>query len=89
MRVSHKYLKHRFGTSRSNAFLSSEQVADTPGLCDPSIAEETVEKAIIQAGFELMPGPNVFLLVIPIDRFTEEQADTYSTLLQLLGKNSM
>ncbi|TRY59951.1 hypothetical protein DNTS_017609 [Danionella cerebrum] len=58
------------------------KVVDTPGWSSsPDIKQEIIRSIEISS-----PGPHVFLLVLPIGRFTEEQINTNLNILEELGK---
>ncbi|XP_039536296.1 GTPase IMAP family member 7-like [Pimephales promelas] len=58
------------------------KVIDTPGWCDSSQSETDIKQDIINMSH---PGPHVFLLVLPIGRFTNEEIDTVLSILKEFG----
>ncbi|XP_063436102.1 DNA ligase 1-like [Mytilus trossulus] len=61
-------------------------VIDTPGLFDTKTPRDQISKEIINCVHMSSPGPHVFLLVVQIDRFTEEEIETFNRLFDLFGE---
>uniref|UniRef100_A0A3Q0RI33 AIG1-type G domain-containing protein n=1 Tax=Amphilophus citrinellus TaxID=61819 RepID=A0A3Q0RI33_AMPCI len=60
-------------------------VVDTPGLFDNVNTDEEMMAEITRSICFAAPGPHVFLLVIPVGRFTNEERDTVRILQQMFG----
>ncbi|KAI4902941.1 hypothetical protein NFI96_005138 [Prochilodus magdalenae] len=64
-------------------------VIDTPGLFDTSLTEEEL-KAETECSLSLSsPGPNVFLLVVRVERFTEEQQNMVTWIQENFGEEAL
>ncbi|XP_065809629.1 GTPase IMAP family member 7-like isoform X2 [Labrus bergylta] len=63
-------------------------VIDTPGLFDTNTDEETTSRNISQCMAYASPGPHIFLIVIKLDRFTEEEKKTVEKIQKIFGKSA-
>ncbi|XP_033969478.1 GTPase IMAP family member 9-like [Trematomus bernacchii] len=76
----------------SNAFGEVDgqivKVIDTPGLFDTKIEEEETRKNVAQSIGYASPGPHVFLVVIRLGRFTEEEKQTVQKIQEIFGEQA-
>ncbi|XP_042372965.1 GTPase IMAP family member 9-like [Plectropomus leopardus] len=63
-------------------------VIDTPGLFDTRVDEKKTSMDIVQSISYASPGPHVFLVVIKLDRFTEEEKKAVQNIQKIFGKEA-
>uniref|UniRef100_A0A3B3YPD8 AIG1-type G domain-containing protein n=2 Tax=Poecilia mexicana TaxID=48701 RepID=A0A3B3YPD8_9TELE len=76
--------------SKCNSELDGKQVAviDTPGLSDTRFDEEKTIKDFSRCVPFAAPGPHVFLLVIALNRFTEEEKKSVEKIQEIFGNTA-
>ncbi|KAL6483802.1 hypothetical protein MHYP_G00086740 [Metynnis hypsauchen] len=63
-------------------------VVDTPGLFDTDLTEKAVINRLVECISLSCPGPHVFLLVLSVGRFTEEENQTVKRLQWVFGEEA-
>ncbi|XP_053179669.1 GTPase IMAP family member 4-like [Scomber japonicus] len=74
--------------SKGTGEVFGQQVAviDTPGLFDTRFDKEKTNKDLSQCITYAAPGPHVFLVVIRLGRFTEEEKQTVQKIQEIFGQ---
>ncbi|XP_034064173.1 GTPase IMAP family member 9-like [Gymnodraco acuticeps] len=76
----------------SNAFGEVDgqrvKVIDTPGLFDTKIDEKNTRKDVGKSIAFASPGPHVFLVVIKLGRFTDEEKQTVKKIQEIFGEQA-
>ncbi|XP_031139671.1 GTPase IMAP family member 4-like isoform X2 [Sander lucioperca] len=74
--------------SKDKAVVDGQQVAviDTPGLFDTRFGKDKTTKDICQCLSYAAPGPHVFLVVIRLGRYTEEEKQTVQRIQEIFGQ---
>ncbi|XP_046372837.2 uncharacterized protein LOC124146548 [Haliotis rufescens] len=65
------------------------QIIDTPGLFDTGMTNEAITQEVVKCIGMTSPGPHAFVLVIRLDRFTQEENDTVNHFLNIFGKEML
>ncbi|XP_068073950.2 uncharacterized protein [Danio rerio] len=65
-------------------------VIDTPGLFDTELSNEEIKREIRHCISMILPGPHVFLLLIPLgQRFTKEEELSVKIIQETFGEHSL
>ncbi|XP_073699599.1 uncharacterized protein [Garra rufa] len=64
-------------------------VIDTPGLFDTDLTNEEIQREMSNCISMILPGPHVFLLLVPVGRFTSEEAKSVKIIQEMFGENSL
>ncbi|XP_059409248.1 GTPase IMAP family member 9-like [Carassius carassius] len=75
---------------KNNATVNGRNVLviDSPGLFDTSLTKDEVLDRIKRCILLSAPGPHVFLVVIQLGRFTDEEAETVRIIQNIFGEES-
>ncbi|XP_048022572.1 GTPase IMAP family member 4-like isoform X2 [Megalobrama amblycephala] len=63
-------------------------VIDSPGVFDTNLTKDEIIQRIKHGISLSAPGPHVFLIVIPVGRFTDEDAEAVKTIQAIFGNES-
>uniref|UniRef100_A0A671N8K8 GTPase IMAP family member 8 n=2 Tax=Sinocyclocheilus anshuiensis TaxID=1608454 RepID=A0A671N8K8_9TELE len=76
---------------REKAEISSRHITviDTPGLFDTELRNEQIQREMSNCISMILPGPHVFLLLIPLGQFTQEEATAVKIIQETFGENSL
>ncbi|XP_071369201.1 GTPase IMAP family member 8-like [Centroberyx affinis] len=76
--------------SKARGVVDRQKVAviDTPGLFDTRYSQEETMRDMTQCISFASPGPHVFLVVITLSRYTEEEKQTVQKIQETFGKDA-
>nr|XP_017210100.1 GTPase IMAP family member 8-like [Danio rerio] len=78
-------------SQRESCEINGRQVTviDTPGVFDTELTEEEIQREIRHCISMILPGPHVFLLLVPLGRFTKEEETSVKIIQEAFGENSL
>uniref|UniRef100_A0A3B5LZ85 AIG1-type G domain-containing protein n=1 Tax=Xiphophorus couchianus TaxID=32473 RepID=A0A3B5LZ85_9TELE len=76
--------------SKGSSYVDGQQVAviDTPGLFDTRFGEDKTITDLGQCINFASPGPHIFLVVVAIGRFTEEEKQSVQKIQEIFGEEA-
>ncbi|XP_004081192.1 GTPase IMAP family member 4 [Oryzias latipes] len=76
--------------SKGKAVVDGQRVSiiDTPGLFDTRFGENKTVKDLSQCISYAAPGPHIFLVVVSVGRFTQEEIETVQKIQQIFGQDA-
>ncbi|XP_029904642.1 GTPase IMAP family member 4-like, partial [Myripristis murdjan] len=95
--LGRKHFKSKFSPksmtvkcAKGTGVVNGQRVAiiDTPGLFDTRCSQEKTLKDMTQCISFAAPGPHVFLIVIKLGRYTEEEKKTVQNLQETFGEDA-
>ncbi|XP_071084209.1 GTPase IMAP family member 4-like [Haliotis cracherodii] len=82
-------LTKRCQRGTSNRFERNIQIIDSPGLFDTGMTNAEITKEVVKCIGMTAPGPHAFVLVVRIDRFTQEEQDTVDHFRLVFGEDML
>uniref|UniRef100_A0A8C2H1N0 GTPase IMAP family member 8 n=1 Tax=Cyprinus carpio TaxID=7962 RepID=A0A8C2H1N0_CYPCA len=78
-------------SQRESSEISGRRVTviDTPGLFDTELSNEEIQREITHCVSMILPGPHVFLLLVPLGRFTKEEETSVKIIQETFGEHSL
>ncbi|XP_043952855.1 GTPase IMAP family member 7-like [Gambusia affinis] len=62
---------------------------DTPGLFDSGRSPEAVKPELLRCIIECAPGPHVFLIVLKVDKYTEQEEDVIAKIRRYFSDDAL
>uniref|UniRef100_A0A3B4T6U6 Uncharacterized LOC111239971 n=1 Tax=Seriola dumerili TaxID=41447 RepID=A0A3B4T6U6_SERDU len=67
----------------------SINLIDTPGFFDANRSEEDMKPEILSCITECAPGPHAFLIVLKVEKFSEQEQDVIRKILQYFSEDAL
>ncbi|XP_047459203.1 GTPase IMAP family member 7-like [Mugil cephalus] len=64
-------------------------VIDTPGFFDTNMSEEELKREILKCMAECAPGPHAFLIVLKVDRYTDQEKEVINKILECFSEKAL
>ncbi|XP_046559372.1 uncharacterized protein LOC124268454 isoform X2 [Haliotis rubra] len=85
--ASGKSVTRRCQRGQASRFGRRITIIDTPGMFDTEMTDEDITREVVRCVGMTAPGPHALVLVVRIDRFTEEEQKTVRSFLEIFGEN--
>lgn len=80
---------HKCQTETRTVNGRSISLIDTPGFFDSNRTEQEIKTEIMSCITECAPGPHAFLIVLRVDKFTEQEQDVINKILQYFSEDAL
>ncbi|XP_050959279.1 GTPase IMAP family member 8 [Labeo rohita] len=84
--VGSNSVTHECSVKHSTVAGRKVSVVDTPGLFDTEMSSEHLMIEIVRSVYISSPGPHAFLIVFPVNRFTEQEEEIPRIIEMLFGQ---
>ncbi|XP_041840972.1 GTPase IMAP family member 7-like [Melanotaenia boesemani] len=61
-------------------------LVDTPGFFYPEMSEQELKREIVKSISEVAPGPHAFLIVLKVEKFTEQESQVVKQIQEYFSK---
>ncbi|KAM9335561.1 uncharacterized protein ABDE67_020554 [Symphorus nematophorus] len=89
--ISHTFCPGTDKCQAKNKFVNGRSISliDTPGFFDPDRSEEELRAEIVRFIIECAPGPHAFLIVLKMERFTEQEQAVINRVCQYFSDEAL
>ncbi|XP_070849880.1 GTPase IMAP family member 7-like [Chaetodon trifascialis] len=86
--INHSLSSERSECRAENRSVNGRSITfvDTPGLFDTHRSEEELRSEIVRCIIEYAPGPHAFLIVLKVEKFTEQEQDVITRINQYFSE---